>query len=230
MSDYRALIELTSEVLLKRTNCFRILVIVVILTILTLLITAILVVGVWPTVGLLLLTPIYSLFLVCDSHLLIGWRTRILEAWKSQAIDLSALRQALTANQALPQQTIDAMLEMLPDAGDLAEEQSVSHNIRLAATDILTAHSHTQHYKLIRNALIHAVIALPFSWAVFTESWTVVSLLAAVPVLFIAFGLLNRLRKSKIVERENRYRTSDDFNDAQYSQIINSQASSLDGV
>lgn len=223
MSDYRPLIEMTSKVLIKRTNCFRILVIHIILISLGVLITALLVMGIWPAIGLLLLIPGYSLFLVCDSQILIVWRTQILNAWKTKAIDLSALRHALTANKALPQQTIDAMLETLPEAGELAAEQSISKQIRLAVTDILTAHSYTQHYELIRNAVAHAAIAATLSWAVLIQSWTVVLATAAVPVLFIAFELFNRLRRSKIVERENRYRASENFDDLKYCQIINSQ-------
>jgi protein-S-isoprenylcysteine O-methyltransferase Ste14 len=223
MSDYRPLIELTSKLLLKRTNCFRILVITVILISLSVLITTILVMGIWPTVGLLLLIPGYSLYLVCDNHLLIAWRTQVMNAWKSKAVDLSALRQALTANKTHPQQSIGAMLESLPETGDLAAEQSISKQIRLAATDRLIAHSYTLHYKLIRNAVVHAMVAITLSWAALTQSWAAVLATTAVPVLYIAFELFSRFRKSKIVERENQYRASDDFDDSKYSQIINSQ-------
>jgi hypothetical protein len=225
MSYYRPLIDLTSNILIQRTNCFRILVITVILISISSLISTFLVMSIWPTVGLLLLLPSYSLFLVCDSQLLIVWRSQVMDAWKSKTIDLSALRQALTANKTLAQQTIGAMLETLPDAGELAKEQSISKQIRLAAADILTAHSYTQHYKLIRNAAAHAVIAVTLFWAVFTQSWAVVLATTAVPVLFAAFELFNRLRRSKIVERERRYRASDNFDDSKYCQIIDSQVS-----
>lgn len=223
MSYYRPLIDLTSMVLIKRSKCFRKLVIVFILIIVAGLITDIAVLSFRPTVGLLLLIPAYSLYLVCDNHLLIKWRTQVMSAWRSKEIDLFALRQALSANKALPQQSINAMLETLPNAGSLVEEQSIPKVLRIAVADSLKERGDTLHYQLIRNAISFTIISSILSWAVMTNSWISLFAILSVTILLIPFELFNRSRKSTISKKENLYRESNDFDYTKYSEIINSQ-------
>ncbi len=219
LPTYRSLIDLTSETLIERTKCYRYLVITfAIITLVS--VCAIIVTMSWrPSTLLLFLFPAYSFFLVCDNRKLNKWRTQIIEAWKSKAIDLNALRQAITANKAVPQQILQGMLETLPDAGDLVKEQTVSVSIRKALANAYIACDDNLRSKLICRAILHTIIAATIISAVFVKTWIPLSALAIAPMLLIMCNWLGRKRISKAIDKVTIYRESKDFNHAEYIEI-----------
>ncbi len=174
----------------------------------------------WPLSLVLFLVPAYSIFLVCDNSKLNRWRTQVGDAWNSKSIDLSALRQAITANKVLPQQILQGMLEELPDAGDLVTEQSVSVSTRKAISDALIARDSNVRSKLLCRAILHTIIVATIVSAVFAKAWILLSALAVAPMVLIVCNWLDRRKISEAIDKVSNYRKSNDFNLATYIEIL----------
>lgn len=219
LSDYRYLINLTSEKLVERTKCYRRLVISIVIITLTSVCMVIGTISLWPLALLMFLIPAYSFFLVCDNSKLNKWRSKVIETWKSKAIDLNALRQAILVNQALPPLTIQGMLETLPDAGDLITEQSVSISTRAALADALMARDNNLCSKLIGRAVLHTLITATIISAVYVKAWMPLSALAIAPILLTMFVWLERRRISAAIDQVTTHCELSDFNIEKYTEI-----------
>ncbi len=220
MSNYRSLIDLTSEILIARTKCYRRLVVAISIISLASMCVVIATMSLWPSALVLFLIPAYSIFLVCDNSKLNMWRSQVVEAWKSKSIDLNALRQAITANKGLSQQILQGMLEALPDAGDLVTEQSVSVSTREAMADALMVRDNNLRSKLICKALLYTTVVATIVSAVFVKAWILLSALIIAPMMLIMCNWLDRRKISKAIDKVSNYRKSNDFDHATYIKIL----------
>ncbi len=218
MSNYRSLLDLTSEILIERTKCYRALVIAFVVISLLSIVISIVTMNLWPMTGFLLLIPAYSLFLLCDGIKLNQWRTQVLISWKSKAIDINALKQALTTNKVLPPQTLDGMLETLFDAGDLVTEQSVPVCVREALADALTARDNNLFIALLGKAMLQTIAVLIILSAIILNACLLLMLLV-VPIVVIVSNGYNRRILSKVVIQGKKNREASDFDIAQYQNI-----------
>jgi hypothetical protein len=213
LSCYRTFIELTPEIIAKRTNCYRTLVIVFVSILLLSLCVAILSGGFRSMILLLLFLPAYALFLVCDEHILNHWRCLLLTAWKSKKIDLSALDKAISANKQLPRLTLETMFDTLPQCADLIVEQSYSETLRGAIAETFTLRYDVMCYWLIRNASVHAIVCITIISCVMLWSLVPVMGLLLIPFVALLFSLMKRKRNTKLSTKLDEYRKSDGFDE-----------------
>ncbi len=171
-------------------------------------------------VWLLLLIPVYNLFLISDSSKLKHWRAQVIAAWESKEIDISALSQAIKANKALPPSTIDGMLESLPQAGELVAEQSISKSTRQAIAAAISERERFYRQKIICKTMYSLIITNSLIIAATTNSWKPLILFAAIPVFMLICAYLKRKRsntlKAKLLNFEGKTR----FDREKYDEVL----------
>jgi hypothetical protein len=136
-----------------------------------------------PLALLLLLASLCIGFLWHDRRLLNSWRDRLLADWTMGALDFAALRGAVLANPALPRNTAAAMLDSLPDGGDLWHERAMSLLTREAVA-LAVRSSDCEHAARLAFAGLAAVLgAVGCLLAVLLAKWwPLIGLLPAIPI------------------------------------------------
>jgi hypothetical protein len=224
VSNYRELIDLTSDILAARTRNYRRLVIsfgtIGLITLCTIVITM----SPRPATGLLFLLPAYGLFLFFDNRSLNVWRARILDAWRTKEVDLSALREALKTNKAFPPQTLKGMIETLPQLDDLATEQSVSVATRNALAVLVFARDDDLENKLLCQAGSHCLITFTLASAVVLEHWLLLSVIILVPGIRMLCRWRDSRNLSTAMQKMVRYRETRGFAPDIYESVASTVA------
>lgn len=138
MSSYRVAIDQTTQTIDRRAKHFRNLIVAVTIVGLGSILWAGIAWSWLPLVGIFLLVPFCGLYLFIDEKLLSQWRHELFAGWEKGEIDFRALYDAVIAISTLPKNTVESMLEMLPSAGDLVTEQSISPSTREAIAAVVT--------------------------------------------------------------------------------------------
>ena len=136
-----------------------------------------------PLALLLLLVPLTLLCLWQDRWLLNGWRARLLADWKAGAVDFAALRSTLLANPTLPKTTVAAMLDSLPDQGNLVHERAISLPTREAvALAIMNSdREHAVGFALLGLAVVAGSAGCLLA-VLLAKWWLLIGLLFAIPI------------------------------------------------
>ena len=171
MSAYKSAIEYSAVTVQRRAVYFRNLIIVVALVTLISLVSAGVAWSTEPLAGTLLMIPVCGLFLILDERLVSHWRNELFGDWIRRELDFVALRVALTANHALPQNSIEGMLQTLPCVDDLAFEQEISHGTRSGISLIAKSLQSIQMHRLIRLVISYSVVSFVLIAAIILHSW-----------------------------------------------------------
>ncbi len=220
MSDYRILLDYTSEILGTRARGFRNLVAGFSVIALLSVGGAAALMNPRPMSGLLLLVPAYGMFLWRDSWILGRWRAQLAEAWVRGGIEFRGLRQALKANPVLPQGSVQGMLATLPEAGDLSSEQAVEAGTRQAVVAALGARDDGHTSALACRAAGYGIVAGAVVAAVVLRAWAPFLALGLVPVLAIGCGWRRRRRMRRAIEMLAGLRARSDFDPERYRAIL----------
>lgn len=187
MSDYRLALDHTATALAIRARNFRNLVVAFVVIGLVSIGGVLAQFSLWPASGLLLLAPAYAVFLWRDSVILGRWRAQLCEVWVRCAIDFGALRAAMKANPALPQSTVEGMLDTLPATGDLMTEHAVPASAREAiARATLTRDASDIDARGFRAAAL-TIAATAIILAIMLSRWTPLFAFALLPALAIVW-------------------------------------------
>jgi hypothetical protein len=219
LSSYRTFIEMTSEIIARRTYCYRLLVVAFSLILVFSLFVSILWGGFRDMILLLLFFPTYILYLVCDDRTLNNWRSQILASWKVRAIDLSALEKALLANKMLPPPTLKAMLDTLPRCADLIIEQSYTETLRGAVADTFVLRSEMMSYRLIRNMLMNTIASMILITNVLFLTWIPVLGVLLLPIVALVFRRIKHNRQVKLINILDNYRQSSGFDETVFKEM-----------
>jgi prepilin signal peptidase PulO-like enzyme (type II secretory pathway) len=220
VSDYRTLLDCTSEVLAVRAERFRNLVISVAVVTLLSVAGAATLLSLRPLSGLLLLVPAYGTFLWRDSWVLERWRAQLGDAWAREGIDFRGFRQALKANPVLPPGSVQGMLATLPEAGDLSSEQAVEAGTRQAVVVALGARDDCHTSALACRAAAYAIGAGAVVAAIVLWAWAPLLALGLVPVLAIGCGWRRGRRMTRAVQTLQGLRARRDFDLERYRAIV----------
>jgi hypothetical protein len=219
LSSYRTFIEMTSEIIARRTYCYRLLVVAFSLILVFSLFVSILWGGFRDMILLLLFFPAYILYLVCDDRTLNNWRSQILASWKVRAIDLSALEKALLANKMLPPPTLKAMLDTLPCCADLIIEQSYTETLRGAVADTFVLRSEMMSYRLIRNMLMNTIASMILITNVLFLTWIPVLGVFLLPIVALVFRRIKHNRQVKLINILDNYHQSSGFDETVFKEM-----------
>jgi hypothetical protein len=224
MSDYRRLLDLTSDTLVRRSRGFRNLVVGVVAIGLCACIGALVVLSLRPLSILLLLVPAHALFVWRDNRILADWRLVLADAWQGRTIDFSAFAQALKANKALPPATVAGMLDTLPTAGDLAAERRLSAGTRAAIVQAMRVRDTCHTGSLACRAAGLVCIPLAIVSALLLRSALPLLAGAAVPALAWACVWSRRSRLNRAVGRILGLLGAADCNVLQYRECLTALA------
>lgn len=224
MPNYRELIDLTSDTLTARTRLYRRLVISFGTIGLITLCVVVFAMSLKPATGILFLLPAYGLFLFFDSRSLNVWRARILDGWRAKEVDLSALREALTTSKAIPPQTLQGMLDTLPELGDLVTEHSVSSSTRNALAILVLARDDNLNTQLLCRVGSYAVITVTVSSAVILQNSLLLFCIFLVPGIGILCRWCTHRKVSTTMQRVMRYQEDSNFDADTYGKIASSIA------
>lgn len=120
----------------------------------------------------LLVFPVCAFFFFNDARLLGDWHAEVTGSWASRELDLVALRDLARANAALPTETTEAMLAMLPQPNQLARERRVHTVTREAVAIVSACRCRHQSDRLALAAASSAIAAGSVTVAVFMSSAT----------------------------------------------------------
>ncbi len=181
--SYREAIDATGRVIGRRAWAYRNLVVAVSLLGLGALGWALWWRSGQPLTLLLLFASLCIGFLWHDRRLLNSWRDRLLADWTMGVLDFAALRGALLANPALPRDTVAAMVDSLPDGGDLRHERAMSLRTREAVALSVRRSDRAHAVGLALAGLAAFLAAATCLLAVLFETWwPLLGLLPAIPI------------------------------------------------
>jgi hypothetical protein len=222
VSDYRLLLDSTSNVLAARARGFRNLVVGYVGIGGVSVGGAITLLNLRPLSGLLLLMPAYGLFLWRDSSILDGWRGQLGEAWAARRIDFAAFRHAVNANPVLPPGTVQAMLATLPEAGDLKSEQAVEAGTRQAVVSALRARDDAYTSALAGRAAAHAIVAAVVTASIVLRAWAPLLVLGIALVPWLGCHVYCHRRLAQAIRKVRGLRERSDFDSERYRTILGS--------
>jgi hypothetical protein len=220
MSAYRLAIVQTITTIDSRARYFRNLVVTVVVLTLSSIGGAAVTWTFSPLAGLLLLFPVYVVFLFFDAKLLSDWRSRLLDAWVKKEIELLAFRDAVSAITTLPKDTLQSMLATLPSADDLAAEQRISSSIR-EATGALTTMMHAyESYAMALRATGFTIATGSLIAAVILKMWQPILGITVLALFPFTRKWLRRRRLRALGERTAALRAKPDFTNATYGEFV----------
>ena len=198
MSDYRSAIDLTIEVIRRRSRWFRNQVVSVIAVVAAVIALAV-AVGLLATLTTLLtIVPISGLFLWHDNRGVAAWRATILGRWARCEIDLAAFGKAMRANTFLPQLTLESMLALLGSTSDDRAMLPASTPTRQAALAVMRLADELAQQQLAMKVGASAIAAIGVIGATALQAWAPLAVPAL--ALLVLPGIL-RWRRAAIQRR-----------------------------
>lgn len=128
------LLQATGDLLKRRTRVYRGCVLLVLLVVFSSITAAFLLFSPMPLMGLLLVIPACTAFVSIDSWLVGHWQKQMLNSWVDGDIDVMAFKQGIRALPWLPANTMNGLLELLPDdrTGVSGSAERRAENARIA--------------------------------------------------------------------------------------------------
>jgi hypothetical protein len=136
--NFAEMLQLTTQLLKRRSRCYRLLVILVLLVILWACIQTVRVPTVKSLVPLIILAPLFALYIVADSVLVHQWHSKLVAAWLDGGVDVVAFKAGVRALPWLPDATIEQILTMLPDQMPITIDHDDAEKANRNTVDKLT--------------------------------------------------------------------------------------------
>lgn len=220
MTAYRLAIEQTTQLIQRRANNYRNLVIIVAFVILISISWSIITRTWSPLTGCFFLLPICGLYYTYDNRLLDNWRAQLLDSWAKKQIDFLALVDAINATPTLPKGTVQSMLATLPTAGDLLAEQGVSSSTREAIAALLTTQYACQSDVMASMTATCTIVVVSLIVSVACWMWQPLLGMAAVTGILVVHYWAKGGRLKNMKEKIFRARKKPDFNQERYLEFV----------